>query len=510
MISSLESLPDLFARLRQADPLNASILRAWQARLTQADDAELTEVLRTMAALTDLGYREEHLLAALWPVLTPRAPRLTPETLALLAKLYERWGTNLAGGGELLRVLAMSGQTAAIGAMIEQLVAAPPPQAEQAVAPLVPLFRLKKLPVEVVFPRLLDGLAEPALAPAILDLANYAVRGGHVSQHPAHARGKQLAALLAGVVAQLKTLEGRPPSEEAELTAAAQQVQDGITLAVCLCDALGLIGDSTAIAPLEAALELKHRRLRCEAAAALARLGDERSAELLAQMAAEPLVRLRAIRYAEELNLEDRLDPRFTTPAALAEAQLTCWFAEPGQFGFPPTSCELLDTRTLYWPGYAEPRECYLFRFVYQQPGGEYGGIAIAGPLTMAQATDVVDWPVEDLYALFAGWHVDHPEVEYRPFEAFEPEHRDSVERFAAELADQGFEEIIPRLWGGYFGNELLVAEARQGRIEGLALIDNEGRAEFEPRRSGPRPFGPAELFHRYAGRRLLAQFNNA
>ena len=51
--------------------------------------------------------------------------------------------------------------------------------------------------------------------------------------------------------------------------------EDGVGLAVALCDALAQIGNKEAIGKLYQAMDLSHRRLRTEAAAALAKLGEE-------------------------------------------------------------------------------------------------------------------------------------------------------------------------------------------------------------------------------------------
>ena len=71
-----------------------------------------------------------------------------------------------------------------------------------------------------------------------------------------------------------------------------RQADEGVSLAVSLCDALALIGDASSTARLREAHEIRHRRLRVEAAAALARLGDEEGEKSLIELAAEPVARL--------------------------------------------------------------------------------------------------------------------------------------------------------------------------------------------------------------------------
>src|SRR6185312_3349414 len=130
-------------------------------------------------------------------------------------------------------------------------------------------------------------------------------------------------------------------------------------------DALALIGDKSAVGKLYQALRVGHRRLRTEAAAALARLGEAQGADELAQLAAEPIARLRVLAYTDELGLKEKIDPQYTTAVARAEAELCVWLAEPTQYGVPPTSCELFDCRRQHWPGFDDPVDCFLFQFQY-------------------------------------------------------------------------------------------------------------------------------------------------
>ena len=66
-----------------------------------------------------------------------------------------------------------------------------------------------------------------------------------------------------------------------------------------------------------------------EAAAALARLGDEDGKQELVALAAEPVARLRVLAYARELNLLDEVEENYRSPVAEAEAELCAWLAEP-------------------------------------------------------------------------------------------------------------------------------------------------------------------------------------
>src|SRR5262249_7898582 len=144
-----------------------------------------------------------------------------------------------------------------------------------------------------------------------------------------------------------------------------RRVARGVALAVSLCDALALIGEKSAIAKLYQALQVGHRRLRTEAAAALARLGEKEGKSGLAKLAAEPRARLRVWAYGEELGIKDAIEPQYTTKESRAQAELCVWLAEPTQYGVPPTNCELFEQRKQHWPGFDEPVDCFLFQFQY-------------------------------------------------------------------------------------------------------------------------------------------------
>ena len=74
-----------------------------------------------------------------------------------------------------------------------------------------------------------------------------------------------------------------------------------------------------------------------EAAASLARLGEEAGVETLIALAAEPVVRLHALAYADELDLTDQIDSDYMTDVAKAEGKLALWLSHEQQMGIPPT-----------------------------------------------------------------------------------------------------------------------------------------------------------------------------
>jgi hypothetical protein len=353
----------------------------------------------------------------------------------------------------------------------------------------------------------LDSMGNPQLAPVILDVANFVTREGLIEKHPAACRRDQLTALLGALVQRLGRIEERPEEVAADERQLAEIVTGSVALAVSLCDALALIGDHSVIGKLYQALELRHRRLRTEAAAALARLGEEKGRDVLLSMAAEPVARLRVLAYAAELGCEDQLDERFTTSAARAESELALWLAQPSQLGFPPSRLELVDAQTLYWPGYDEPVECFLLRFAYEVDSGEYTNIGIAGPVCHAFGADLADLPPDDIYAVFAGWQVEHEEIYELDAAQLSVAQRLEVVRLERRLHDDGFSAIQPIKLGMFFGERALVARANREGLSGVAVVSLD-EIQWHTASGRPRPLGPHEAYCLYKGRKLLRTFN--
>jgi hypothetical protein len=404
------------------------------------------------------------------------------------------------------------GEAESLTELAELLATAPPQDDSDVMQLLAPLFQQRRQEAAELFPALFGALAHPSVAAPVLDLANFLTREKVVPRHPGADLAAQLAALLGEVVQSLQLLQervGEPDESPAELS---RRVARGVALAVSLCDALAQIGDPIATAKLRQALEIGHRRIRTEAAAALARLGDKAGEEQLIQLAAEPVARLRVLAYAAELDLLEKIEPEFQTPAARAEAELCVWLAEPTQFGVPPTSCELFDERRMFWPGYAEPVECFLFRFQYVvtiEDEGErsFSNIGIAGPLAHAFVADLGDLAPDDIYAAFAGWQAQHADIKEYDVARLSKSEKLEVERLKRRLHDASYEKIEPQTMGYFFGDKALTALCQREGVPGVAVADFHDIAFF-PQRSTRRPLGPAEVYCIYKGRKLLKTFN--
>jgi hypothetical protein len=481
----------------------------WLDELTGVDLDEL------LAGLLDReppspGSQAEAILAASLSAVAARFLRrrgkqretLAEETRQRVAALYRRLGPQSGARHELLTLLAAFRSPDDLRLLAELAAVDPPAVAERFLAPL---FQYRDYDPAPLFPRLLDALEHPALAAAVLDLANFLTREERVASHPAAGRSRELAALLGSLSQQLGRIEEEPP--RAATDEVYRRVNEGVALAVSLCDALALIGNASHAGKLHQALALGHRRIRTEAAYALARLGDPAGREALAALAEEPVARLRVLAYADELGLMDLIDQQFKSPEARAEAELVVWLADPTQMGLPPGTCDLIDRRVQYWPGYDDPVECFLFHFTYRLVNAVYSNVGIVGPLTHALTADLADLPPDDIYAAFAGWQAEHEEIFEAEAERLTSSGRREAERLVRRLHDAGYQGIEPVKLGSFFGDRVLVAAANRDRVPGYAVVDSQ-EIEWRPTAQRPRPLGPDEVYYIYKGRKLLKAFN--
>lgn len=434
------------------------------------------------------------------------------DLLAALEALYRGLGKSSQARGQLLVWLANGRQAAELDLFGQLLTDDPPPSEHDVIQALAPLFQRRRPEVVRLFPGLLAGLRLPLLAAPVLDLANFLAREKIVGEHPAKERAGELVTLLGELAQSLASLEEQPASATDSAQELSRRVAQGVALAVSLCDALALLGERAAIGKLYQALEVRHRRLRTEAAAALARLGEEQGRAELIALAAEPTARLRVLAYAKELGIAEQIEPQFATPEARAEAELCVWLAEPTQYGVPPTACELFDQRKQQWPGFAAPVDCYLFQFQYvltvEEGERSYSNIGIAGPLVHAFVADLGDLPPDDIYAAFAGWQAQHEDIREFDVDRLSPSEKLEAERLKRRLHDAGFTQIEPQRMGYFFGDKALIAMASREGVVGVAIADFQDTMFFPPKHRR-RPLGVEEAYAIYKGRRLLKAFNH-
>lgn len=428
-----------------------------------------------------------------------------------LVDLHAAWKNSPPARDAILTVLACSAAPKELAAFAELAASAPPHSHDGAAVAFAPLFQSMAYDPSPLFPKLFETLASPFAATAALDLSNFVTRHEMVDQHPATPRVEPLAKLLGDISLRLDRLHENPQAESDDPDEVASTIAESVGLAVALCDALALIGDESVTPKLYQAFEVRHRRLRTEAAAALARLGDEKGAAELVQLAAEPVARLRVIAYCEELGLADQLAGEYLTDVARAEAELAVALAQPTYYGIPPSKFELLHQREMHWPGYDEPVDCFLFEFAYtvKTPSGEsqaFRNIGIAGPMAHAiLSADLTQLSPDDIYALFAGWCAEHEDI----FEVdlHEIDNQIDVDRLSRKIRDADFDAVVPVALHSFFNEKVLIANAVADGAAGVVAMGSDDHV-WLPRAEVASPPGPVEAYHVFKGRRLLRSFN--
>jgi hypothetical protein len=432
---------------------------------------------------------------------------LIESTAELMGRLYSQVGPHQGARYHLLSALAAVGQPPELDILCGLMKNDPPQGLAAATAPFFLLLQ-PHVAVDRLFPELFECLDNQDVAIAVLEIANHLTRDQRVPVHPGTPRIEQLLGLLGGVTQQLELLQNQAMERSVEDSEERRKtVSNGISLAVALCDSLGLVGDQRAVRPLKHLMDIKHRRVRVEAAAAIARLGHIEGKNVLRDLVAEPSVRLRVLAYAEELDFLDLIDEKYSDPASVAEAELVTYLSQPTNMGVPPSACELVDMKTLYWPGFEEPRNCYLFRYTYHaaEPDGTlstFRNLGIAGPLIHAFHVSIDTLVPNDAYAMFAGWQAEHEDILQFEIEHVDPsslhpilvEHRDRIE-------DQDYSAVQPHIHGKFFGDDILVARCeREGEI-GTVVVDPQQEYWYAGQ-------APPQGYCIYKGHRLLQAFN--
>ena len=252
---------------------------------------------------------------------------------------------------------------------------------------------------------------------------------------------------------------------------------------------------------------LGHRRIQTEAAGALARFGDEEGITRLIQLAEEPSARLRVLAYANELDIEDKIDAQYKIPNSRAEAELALWLAQPSQMSVPPSVIEVLEHRCQFWPGYDEPVDCFLLRFDYTLRERSYSNLGIAGPIVHAFEADITELSTDDAFAAFAGWQAEHEDIYVVAQMNWNESQRSAVSEFSRDLESKGYDSIGPEFLGFFLGEHALAAKASRGDTSGVCITDGLETVWF-PTEKRMRPLTTADAWNIYKGRKILRTFN--
>lgn len=495
---------------------SSAMLTEWVQHASEDDASEVLRVLFSMPAkewIEDSGDVASIVVGAIRRRVTggssPAPVGLQDAALTTqLREIYPQLASHSALQALLLRLCIATADEASLQCFAGLLVQTGPMDPRLQLEVFGDLLRCKTAAISAVFPKLLDAINNPNWSALVLDYANYIHRNGMSQSHPAADRSSQLISLLSTLSERLQLLQDKPPESDEERIQIGKQVTESVALSIALCDALACIGDKEAIASLNKSLQVEHRRLRVEAAAALAKLGVEDAKKVLTAMAAEPIERLRVLAYAEELGVLDDVEEEFSNIVARAEAEFVMHLAQPTQIGIAPQHIELLDQREQSWPGYEEPRNCFLFQFVYQFPSGEFTNVGIAGPVVMTFESDLTVLSHDDIYAIFAGWHVQHPDIFGVEAERVAGQDEIHMQRMMRSLTEsEDFDDVYPAVLGTMLERRFLIASASRKDESGWAMV-SEDAVSWVSLGNPERPLGEGDAFHLFIGRALLRSFN--
>jgi len=148
--------------------------------------------------------------------------------------------------------------------------------------------------------------------------------------------------------------------------------------------------------------------------------------------------------------------------------------------GISPSRMELLDQRTLGWPGFEQPQECFLFRFEYDLQESICSNIGFSGPMCHTFSQNLADIPLDDTYAIFVGWDIDHPDAFEVVPNALDARIQDRMNRVLESLPDQVQlnESLLCCSFFEHFGILARVLINDEIRI---ALLSEDDNMTFEP-----------------------------
>ncbi len=488
----------------------ASMLTNW---MQNASSEVCEEALDILFSLPIDEWKQSALLASSTLVgflrnKSARQANVAETTLNGLQNTYQQLDSHPAIQAILLRLCVMIESKTSLEMFADLVASTTEMDSRLQVEVFGDLLRLEKDVARGIFPKLLAAIDNPIWCALVMDYANFTYRNEVFDVHPASEQTAKLNSLLSTVAERLQQLQDAPPESNEERLRLGKQVTESVAICIALCDAMACIGDESAVASLNKALQVEHRRLRVEAAAALAKLGVEDAKKVLTAMAAEPAERLRVLAYADELGVLDDVEEEFSNVVAKAEAEFVMHLAQPTQIGLAPQHIELLDQREQAWPGYEEPRSCFLLQFVYQFPSGEFTNIGIAGPVVMTFESDLSMLTYDDIYALFAGWHVEHPDIFHVDVQQVAGQNELHLQRMMRSLTEsEEYEEVHPVLLGNLLERRFLVASAMRGGDAGWAMV-SEDEISWLGIGNPQRPLGAGEAFYLFVGRSLLRSFN--
>jgi hypothetical protein len=114
--------------------------------------------------------------------------------------------------------------------------------------------------------------------------------------------------------------------------------------------------------------------------------------------------------YLTELDREEAIPTGAAEPTFSAEAELCDWLSHPHEYGRPPESIRLVDTRRLHWPPTKDERQVWLFEYIYPDAEAPHPAKAVGmvGAITFSLFGETnPEQDPEDVYALHCCWELE-------------------------------------------------------------------------------------------------------
>lgn len=408
----------------------------------------------------------------------------------------------------LLRWIAVEGSEESLQIWTDLICDDPPEHRLGIVLAFSPLMQRNFNPQPWMLSQLVNhATSHSQIAPAIFDLFNFYYRHEIVDVHPAEERINELTELLGQLSGQLGKIEEGDFPRNFGANQINLLVSDSVALIVALCDTFAQLQHEAAIGKLHQALSLRHRRVQTEAAAALARLDDELGKKTLIELAEQPVARLRVLAYAEELGFKNEISLELQGEIAMAESLLAIWLSEPAQMGLAPSNIQFMESRELNWPSYEHPVHCYLFKYSYGSGEQTHSNIGICGPMTHAFAADIQHLNHDDIYAVFAGWQTVHNEIYQLSLNRAQQAFPNPWRRLVGNLDAEAFDEVVHRTAASFFGDLILIADAKMDGESGTAIVESEKVSWFSLGNLNA-PIDWQMAYSIWRGRQLLSSFN--
>jgi hypothetical protein len=115
--------------------------------------------------------------------------------------------------------------------------------------------------------------------------------------------------------------------------------------------------------------------------------------------------------------------------------------------------------------------------------------------------------PIDDIYSVFAGWHVQHDEIYEVPCEHLNSSQQAEVRRLEKMLADKDVEQIETLALTFFFGERAVLSLGIRNSSKICAVTDSLETILF-PINSGPASMTPDLVLALYRGRKMLRTFN--